>query len=161
MSAVTLSDVSTGRLPPDFDRLFREHYQLVYRTAVAVTGSPEDADDVLQTIFLRLLRREFPPDLQKNPKAYLYRAAVNVALNTVRRRKRDALTDEADRFEAAPQNSNTVALEELHQKLYAAIAELDADAAQMIILRYVHDYSDAEIAKLLGKSRGVIAVRLY
>ena len=34
-------------------------------------------------------------------------------------------------------------------------------AASILILRYLHNYSDAEIAKLLGTSRGVIAVTLY
>ena len=40
----------------DFEALFREHYALVYRTAYSVTGNRQDAEDVLQTIFLRLLR---------------------------------------------------------------------------------------------------------
>jgi DNA-directed RNA polymerase specialized sigma24 family protein len=40
-----------------FEDLFQEHSGLVYRTARAVTGCREDAEDVLQTIFLRLIRR--------------------------------------------------------------------------------------------------------
>jgi RNA polymerase sigma factor (sigma-70 family) len=51
--------------------------------------------------------------------------------------------------------------EDLHKRLYAAIAELEPEAAQTVILRYVHNYSDAAIAKLMGKSRTVIAVRLF
>ena len=47
-----------------------------------------DADDILQTIFLRLLRRECPPDLGRNPKSYLYRAAVNLSLDTLKARRR-------------------------------------------------------------------------
>ena len=82
----------------ELEQIFREHYQLVYRTAYRVTGSAEDAEDVLQTIFLRLLRREFPPDLKKNPKAYLYRAAVNSSLDTIRSRQRRALTDVAEQL---------------------------------------------------------------
>ena len=67
MSTETVSGVTSRPLAQDFEQIFREHYQLVYRTACRVTGSPEDAEDVLQTIFLRLLRREVPPDLQNNP----------------------------------------------------------------------------------------------
>jgi RNA polymerase sigma-70 factor (ECF subfamily) len=156
-----MSSVTSGPVGQEFDQIFREHYQLVYRTAYGVTGSPEDAEDILQTIFLRLLRREFPPDLKKNPKAYLYRAAVNLSLNTLRLRRRHVLTDDAERFEAAAQTPESNSAEELHKRLYAAIAELDPEAAQILILRYVHNYSDADIAKLLGKSRGVIAVRLF
>jgi RNA polymerase sigma factor (sigma-70 family) len=86
MSIATLSNVARTPLTEELDRIFREHHQLVYRTAYGVTGSREDAQDVLQTIFLRLLRREVPPDLKSNPKAYLYRAAVNLSLNMIRER---------------------------------------------------------------------------
>jgi RNA polymerase sigma-70 factor (ECF subfamily) len=161
MSTVALSDVTVEPLEQQFDQIFREHYQLVYRTAYGVTGRVEDAEDVLQTIFLRLLRREIPPDLTRNPKAYLYRAAVNVSLNTVRLRQRHVLTDDAERFDSPAPAAETNSLEEIHKRLYEAIAKLDPESAQIIILRYVHNYSDAEIAKLLGKSRGVIAVRLF
>jgi RNA polymerase sigma factor (sigma-70 family) len=51
--------------------------------------------------------------------------------------------------------------DELHSRLYAAIAELNPEAAQTLVLRYIHNYSDAEIAKMLGTSRTVIAVRLF
>jgi RNA polymerase sigma-70 factor (ECF subfamily) len=85
---VTVSDLASEPLAQDLENIFREHYQLVYRTAYSVTGSTEDAEDVLQTLFLRLLGRGFPPDLRKNPKGYLYRAAFNLSLNTVRTRKR-------------------------------------------------------------------------
>ncbi len=161
MSTVTLSDVTTEPVTQEFDQIFRDHYQLVYRTAYGVTGSSEDAEDILQTIFLRLLRREIPPDLKKNPKAYFYRAAVNTSLNTIRMRQRHVLTGDAETFEAAADNTEAGALEDLHKRLYEAIAQLDPETAQMLVLRYVHNYSDAEIAKLLGRSRGAIAVKLF
>jgi len=161
MPAVTLSREISRELDRELERAFRDHYQLVYRTAYGVTGNPEDAEDVLQTIFLRLARREAPPDLTTNPKAYLYRAAVNVSLNIVRKRKRDVLTTEDHCFGAAKDTAEAESMEELHRRLYEAIADLDLEVAQLLILRYVHNYTDSEIAALLGKSRGVIAVRLY
>jgi len=161
MSTVTLPGVTKRPLAQEFERIFREHHELVYRTAYGVTGRAEDAEDVLQTIFLRLLGREFPPDLEKNPRAYLYRAAVNVSLNTIKQRQRHVLTNEAERFESATSSTDSTVLEEQHDHLYQAIARLDSDDAQIVILRYLHNYSDADIAKLLHKSRTVIAVRLY
>jgi RNA polymerase sigma factor (sigma-70 family) len=41
------------------------------------------------------------------------------------------------------------------------MSQLHPGAVEMLVLRYEHGYSDAEIAKLLGKSRGVVAVGLY
>src|SRR5881275_591211 len=52
-----------------------------------------DADDVLQTVFIRLLRREEQPDLSESAGSYLHRAAVNAALDLMRRRKRSRKVD--------------------------------------------------------------------
>jgi RNA polymerase sigma factor (sigma-70 family) len=51
--------------------------------------------------------------------------------------------------------------EEVHACLYEAVAKLSQSSAHILILRYVHKYSDAKIAKILGTSRGTIAVTLY
>src|SRR5262245_40986561 len=122
MSTVRVSRVTSRPLGQELEQIFRQHYQLVYRTACRVTGSPED---VLQTIFLRLLRCEFPPNLQKNPKAYLYRAAVNLSLDIIRLRKRQEVAADAEHLEAYTQTSDSHLEEELHERLLAAIAELN------------------------------------
>src|SRR5215813_4613190 len=124
MSTVTVSDVTNRPLAQELEQIFREHYQLVYRTACRVTGNAEDAADVLQTIFLRLLRREFPYDLKKNPKAYLYRAAVNSSLDTIRSRQRRALTYAGERLADRACGDESRCGEEMHQRLLGAIAEL-------------------------------------
>src|SRR6185436_8619001 len=116
-----LSVVTKALLTEQLDRIFREHHQLVYRTAYGVTGSREDAQDVVQTIFLRLLRQEFPADLERNPKAYLYRAAVNLSLNTIRQRRRRVLTSGNEQFERAVDAADIDQAEELHRLLYQAI----------------------------------------
>jgi RNA polymerase sigma-70 factor, ECF subfamily len=144
----------------EFEEIFREHYRLVYRTAYSVTGSRQDAEDVLQTIFVRLLQRELPPELVKNPKAYLYRAAVNVSLNVLRSRKRQRLATAIDTLEV-PARDAAQPDDGLQRNLLDALAELKPRTVEMLILRYEHNYSDAEIAKMLGKSRGTIAVTLY
>jgi RNA polymerase sigma-70 factor (ECF subfamily) len=158
MSRVPALEVTEKRLSPEFEQLFREHSQLVYRTAYGVTASAEDAEDVLQTIFLRLLRRDWPPHLQSNPKAYLYRAAVNVSLNTLRSRRRLELTGDMALFERASEIPPDV---DVRERLLATLETMDEADAELLILRYVHDYSDAEIARTMGKSRGTIAVRLF
>src|SRR6185436_18336514 len=93
MFAATDQDVSNEPLAQEFEQLFHDHYPMVYRTAYSVTGSREDAEDVVQTIFLRLYRRGDMAAVKENPKAYLYRAAVNTAVSVVRARRRHVLTD--------------------------------------------------------------------
>jgi RNA polymerase sigma-70 factor (ECF subfamily) len=157
---VNASDVIAEQLEQAFEAIFREHYRMVYRTAYGVIGNSEDAEDVGQTIFLRLLRSELPPEFLKSPKAYLYRAAVNESLNVIRSKKRSILTDQAEAFEA-PATSDAASAEEAHHRLYEAVAQLSPAASEMLVLRYVHKYSLADIAKLLGTSRSVIAVTLF
>jgi RNA polymerase sigma-70 factor (ECF subfamily) len=159
---MAIATIPSGEaLNQGFAELFREHFEFVYCTAYTVTGSRQDAEDVLQTIFLRLLRRELPPALKSSPKAYLYRAAVNESLNITRSRKRQELTDDFDSLEAASTTRGDNPDEELQRHVVEAMAQLNPFAVEILILRYEHNYSDAEIAKMLGKSRGTIAVTLY
>jgi RNA polymerase sigma-70 factor (ECF subfamily) len=147
-------------LEPELDRVFREHHALVYRTAYSITGSTEDADDVVQTVFLRLLRRERPPDLNKNLKGYLYRAAFNAAVSVIRGRRR-SLFESVDVADVSSRQEITGVADDLRRELDAAVAELPPRAAQILILRYVHDCSLAEIAQTLRTTRSAVAVSLF
>jgi len=145
----------------ELEEVFRENYRMVYRTSYAVTGNPEDAEDVVQAIFLRLVRREFPPDLKKNPGGYLYRAAVNESLSLIRGRKRRVFSSVPSSMFVQSVTAESDSPDEMHRRLYEAIAELTPQSAHILILRYLHEYSDTQIANLLGMSRGTIAVSLY
>jgi RNA polymerase sigma-70 factor (ECF subfamily) len=162
MSIATVLEVMGKQSQEEYSRFFEEYYDLVYRTAYSITRTPEDAEDVTQTIFLRLLRREDPPDLTKNPKGYFYRAAVNVSLQTIRLRNRNVLSSDLERIEdaAASTDEQSRKDDELDKQLWQAIAELNTNAAQILILRYIHNHSLAEIAKLVGTSRSTVAVSL-
>jgi RNA polymerase sigma-70 factor (ECF subfamily) len=161
MAIATVPSLRGEALAQEFEEIFREHGQFVYRTAYSVTGNRPDAEDVLQTIFLKLLRRELPPNFRTNPKAYLYRAAVNLALNSVRSRKYLSPMDDFDSLESPAASPVSDADEALQRLLTKAIAQLKPRAVEILVLRYAHNYSDAQIAKMLGKSRGTVAVTLY
>jgi RNA polymerase sigma-70 factor (ECF subfamily) len=155
MATVIVADITTKQSAERFEKMFREHYRFVYRTAYSMTGRAEDAEDVLQSLFLQLLRRELPPQLKDNPKPYLYKAAVNLSLNLIRSRKRLILTDSFEHAAVCRQP------DDLQSRLLEAVAQLTPNAIEILILHYVHGYSDKEIAKLLGRSRGTIAVTLF
>jgi RNA polymerase sigma-70 factor (ECF subfamily) len=145
----------------ELERVYREHAPLIYRTAWGVLGTREDAEDVLQSVFLSLLRRESLPDLQQNPRAYLYRAAVTASLDVLKaKRRRPTLVDDA-RLESVVVDSGPPFDEELYERLYAAIGQLPAEASSVLVLRYMHNKSLAEIARELGLSRTAVAVRLF
>jgi RNA polymerase sigma-70 factor (ECF subfamily) len=162
MSTVTAPDSLQSVSVPDFARIYREHASFIYRTAYGVTGSREDAEDILQAVFLRLMSGEFPPDFQKNPKGYLYRAAVNRSLDVIETgRRRPQLLKTAPVIETSTSPDDPCVQEERHRRLYEAIAKLSPKQAEVVALRYLHDLSDGEIAKMLAASRTAIAVRLF
>ena len=68
--------------------LFQRHHDRVFRTAHRVTGSAADAEDVLQTVFLRVARGQESAGAAENPQAYFARAAINASLDLLRSGKR-------------------------------------------------------------------------
>ena len=143
-------------LPRDFEVLFQEHHALVYRAAYRVTGTAEDAEDVLQTLFLRLLRRDHSLDFDGNPKGYLHRAAVNIALDIIRLRRPSVPPDESITVD-----DRTSEATESQQLVLAALADLSPKLAEMFVLKHVEGYNNDEIARLIGSSRGSVAVMLF
>ena len=161
MSPATVLNVTHKELTQEFEEAFREHAQMIYRTAYSVTRSPQDAEDVVQTLFLGMLRRGMPDGLKENPRAYLYRAAVNLSINAVKLRGRHVPIADADSLSASEEHKTPDEDAQMQQRLAQAIARLTPSVVEVLVLRYEHDYSDAEIAKLLGKSRGAVALMLF
>src|SRR5262249_875800 len=132
MSTEPVLNVINGPLTQDFEQIFREHSQMVYRTAYSVTGSRQDAEDVLQTLFLGLLRRGLPPGMRENPKGYLYRAAVNLSLNAVQSRRRHVHIVDTDRLESPVDSTQEENRDEVLQKdLVQAMSQLSPRAVEM------------------------------
>lgn len=145
-------------------RLFSEHYRRVLVAGYRITGNMADAEDVAQDVFMRLGRGDLPA--VANAASYLYRAAINGALDLLRRR-RAAATEPlelaagvAARETAASPDVRIQDLE-LGRLLRQTIAELGPRAAEMFALRYLEGLSNREIAKLMETSQAVVAVTLY
>src|SRR5215467_4719404 len=111
-----------SQLSQQLERIFDQHYELIYRTAYSLTGSAADAEDIVQTIFVRLLNRELPPDLSTTPERYLYRAAFNLSLNAIRDKKRHVLTDNMEAFDTGYTPSENSAEDLPDGRLREAIA---------------------------------------
>ena len=162
MSVVMIPGIRHETSTNELEQLFRDYHHLIYRTAYSVTGRHQDAEDILQGIFLRLMKRDIPPDLRAHPTTYLYRAAVNASLTIIRTRQRQRLEDGVDLLQLPlADKTRDVNNELLERQLRNAMAQLNSNALEILILRYEHGYSDAEIAKTLGKSRVTIAVALH
>lgn len=148
------------------ETLFREHHALVFRAAYRITGSAADAEDVLQTIFLRLMRSDAQTDFSPNPAGYLHRAAVNAALDSVRSRTRSkqvALEEvEAALFSNTATNPEAAySARELRQFIAYSVSHLGERTAEIFALRYFEDYDNREIARITGTTQMVVAVVLH
>jgi RNA polymerase sigma-70 factor (ECF subfamily) len=160
MSAV-VTIKGASELQIELEQMFREHYPMLYRTAYGMLRNSADAEEVPQAIFLKLLRSGIPPGLRQNAKQYLYRAAVNFALDVIRSRNRQKVLAGVERLEFQGSESESWAAEETHRRLAEAIAELRPATVEILMLRYVHSYAEADIARLLGVSRGTVAIKLF
>ena len=156
---------TAGESPP-LETVFREHHQRVYRAAYRVTGNAQDAEDVLQTVFMRLWRRGNEHPLSDRPEGYLHRAAVNAALDVLRSRQsaRSSPLDDveehlADAREHAPDETHLG--KELKQRVREILGKMSPKTAEIFALRYFEGFGNNEIAEMLDSSRSTIAVVLH
>ena len=150
----------------ELEILFQAHHGRVFRTAQRITGSVADAEDVLQTVFLRLVKGREEYDWSKNPEAYLSRAAINASLDLLRSRNRSkavALDDnEIDAIAGTFHSPEALhADRELQKLVRQAVSRLGKTAGEMFVLRYYEGFDNKEIAALLNTSPLVVGVVLH
>ena len=147
---------------PGLEQVFMDHYEAVYRTAYRITGNGGDAEDVLQTVFLRLVRQPDRPVRDGQWLPYLRCAAVNAALDLLRRRRSVPLAVVEPRLEEPrPGPYEVYRGHELGDRLRAALAAMTPRAATIFLLRHVEGHTNTEIARMVGTSTGTVAVTLF
>ena len=118
--------------------LFEEHNGMVYRAAYRVTGSSADAEDVLQTVFLRLLQPGRIEKIRHNPGAYLYRD-----------------------YAAEADGDREVEQDELHRLLRRALLSLSPVESQVFVLKYFEECTNKEIGEILETTANSVNVALH
>ncbi len=164
MLALTHAEPTAGP-SEELERVFQRHHSRVFGTAYRVTGSAQDAEDCLQTVFLRLLRRRGSLDLSPSPGSYLHRAAVNAALDLMRARSRsrsipldDMEVPPAD-GEASPDRRQQD--REVRRGLRQAILQLTPKSAAIFSMRFLDGTPNREIAEALNMSQAAVGVALH
>ena len=143
--------------PIGFAELYERHYEAVFRAALRVTGNPADAEDVLQTVFLRVLTGGGDVEGAPLPAAYFRRAAVNAAVDLLRRRAVHAESVYDDRAPHAAVQPPSL----LKERLRRAIATLESEDATLFLLRHVEGLSIEELAGMFQLEKNNVAVRLH
>ena len=133
--------------------LFDHYHDLVYRLALSYTGSIPDAEDVVQTVFLKLLQATRGFDSQEHERAWIIRTAVNLCKDHLKSRwRRTTVTLDTAENVPAPQPEEG--------SLLAALDLLPPKYRTVIYLYYYEGYSAREIAALLGEKPATVFTRL-
>ena len=146
--------------PTNVERLWREHAGWLLSYSVSLLGDLAGAEDVLQSVFTRLLEKGVPPELDSE-KAYLSQVVRNEALNALRsRRRRD---QGRDSYLGLPANDpgRLAELTELRGRIEAALRDLDGGQREAVILKIWGNLSFPEMASVLGVSEDAAEHRYY
>lgn len=136
------------------EELYDAYAGAVYRQALSLLGSSTDAEDVVQEVFLKLVRRRGGPI--EEVKAYLLTAARHEACSSLRRRQRDARADEA---ELSLAGSSSVASGTDPTVVQEALAALSVEQREVIVLKVYEQRTFEEIGRMLKASINTVASR--
>jgi RNA polymerase sigma-70 factor (ECF subfamily) len=150
-----MGDGGTGDASIDaLEQLYRTRYRRFLRLALAIVGSREAADDVVQEAFARALRSRFDYRGQGTLEAWVWRTVVNLALTQSRRMAR---VEPVGVLEPTATNGSPLHWPELR----AAVAALPERQRQALFLRHYAGLEYAEIADVLGVAIGTVSVTLH
>ena len=143
-----------------FGCLYQENIQRIYTYIYYRTGNRSDAEDLTARVFQRALRHIRTYKKTDVPfSAWLYRIAHNLVANFYRdsNRKREVPIEEQEFYLPQPEHLETILIKnEQVESLLQVIRRLPSDRQLVIILKFIDDMSNMEIAKILGRSEGAI-----
>jgi RNA polymerase sigma-70 factor (ECF subfamily) len=158
------SDLNAGERGA-FERLVEELADRVYNIALRITGDTNDAEDATQEAFLAAWRGWGGFRHQSSPTTWLYRIAVNSALQRVRRRRpTDYLTDIDDEAPVQDWSASVAELAEqgeLRDLLLGGLAQLEPEQRAVLVIRDIDGLSTAEAAEVLDISVPALKSRLH
>jgi RNA polymerase sigma factor (sigma-70 family) len=126
-----------------------ELFALAYRVGYRMLGSKADAEDVAQETVARACARW--TKVREYPQAWVARVSANMAIDVIRRRRRER------RPTVAPEDRSAAdAFVGERLELAAALGRLPRRQREVVVLRYVADLGEAEVAQQLGCSVGTV-----
>ncbi|HLN64053.1 MAG TPA: sigma-70 family RNA polymerase sigma factor [Symbiobacteriaceae bacterium] len=153
-----------------FEEIFNLYRDDVFRFAYLVVRDSSLAQDVVQEAFLKVFRSIHKFQFRSSFKSWLYRVAVNEAITILRRRRikedLDPTPDASRGMETAQatrewQPEEAVLESEERRLLRGAIGQLDPVHRTVVVLKYFDEFSDTEIAAVIGCPPGTVKSRLH
>lgn len=149
---VVLTDEAECVSDYDFERLFLEHYPKLVRTLLRLVGSAGQAEELAADAFYRLHQHRERHRSDENPAGWVYRTAINLALDALRANSRRSRREEVAQREARGEGPNPLAdllAEEQRERVRAVIGRLKPVQGQVLLMES-SGFTCKEIAELLG-----------
>jgi RNA polymerase sigma factor (sigma-70 family) len=143
-----------------FAAIFRRYHQSLYRFCLAIVGNPEDAQDALQNMMIKVLRALPGEDREIELKPWLYRIAHNESIDLLRRRRE---TRALDAEQPAPGYglAEDAATRERLRRLITDLRNLPERQRDVLVMRELAGLDFDEIATALSTSGAVARQTLY
>lgn len=140
--------------------LYEAYGYAVHRRCLRMLGTRSDADDVLQNVFVRVLRYGHTFD-GRDPLGWLYRIADRQCIDAIKKNRRLALVgDWEEESRTPPQDSRFAGVAALGCDLREIIRRVAPGDARMAILYYLDEMTQDEVAAKMGCSRKTVKKRL-
>lgn len=131
-----------------FERLCRDEYSRLVRTAWIITGDWQEAMDLAQETLIRAYTRWGAVSSLELPSAWLRRVVANLALSWRRRQRRRSRVVVPEPVQGPPEPPD--------DQLLAALRALPSSQRAVVVLRYYADLSIKETSRVLGKRPGTV-----
>ncbi len=143
----------------DFDALFERHYAPLFRYCLRMTGDPDQADDLAQEAFFRLLDRGVEGEAA-GLRVWLFRVATNLVRDGARTREtRRRILAAVPPPENSPGPDREMERQEKIEEVRQALQDLSARDREMLLLRH-EGFSHQEIAETVGVAQGSVGTML-
>lgn len=143
-----------------FGWLYQRHVQRIYSYIYYRTGSVAEAEDLTERVFMRALQHVSRYQSQGVPfVGWLYRIAHNLVANWHRDkgRRREVILEDRLVLQVSGEHPEMVFVQNQETEfLMQALRRLPEDRQHLLVLKFVEDYSNLEIGKIMGKSEGAI-----
>ncbi len=148
------------RSKPSLELVFEAEESPLLRFAYGLLGRRELAEEIVQDAFLKLHQHWAEVEI---PRAWLFRCVRNLALNQLRKNKREVSDDTAaETFPAKGENPDAeLGRLEAVGMVQMLVAEMETRDREMVTLKYFHDLKYQEIAQRLNMSTGNVGYRLH
>lgn len=146
--------------PNAFEILVERYQKPIYNLALRLSTNTEDAEDITQTVFVKVYEKLNTFNPKHKFFSWLYKIAVNESLNFLNRRRNFERFDEEVHSREKPQDES-FRDHEITKKIDNALLELKPDYRIIVVLNHFQDLSYKEIGYILNIHENTVKSRLF